>query len=405
MIELGIQVRFRHPLVRSAVYRAASALDRQRVHTALAEATDPETDPDRRAWHHASAAAGLDEDLAAELQRSADRAQRRGGVAAAAAFLERAAELTPDPVRRGARALSAAQAHLEAGSREAAEELLATAERAPLDDVQRAGLQRLRAQIAFVFHRGSDRPAILVDAARRLEALDPALARETYLEALGAAMYAGRADADSGVLEVAAAARAACVALRPTRSIDLLLDGLALRCTEGPDAGVPALRLAVEAVQNATLGDHAEVMRWLLLTPVVQSTAVFDLWDDEAFHGLSPLVPCRWPIDTGRSRLLPVALVYRSGMHLFGGEIVAAEALVQEADTIAAATGNAALLYAWLLVSAWRGVEACRTGDSSTSPMTTVAGRSEGTVVALAGYAAAVLNNGLGRYEVAMDGG
>ena len=206
-------MRFRHPLVRSAVYRAASAPDRQRVHSALAEATDPEADPDRRAWHRATAATGLDEDLAAELQRSADRAQRRGGVAAAAAFLERAAELTPDPSRRGARALAAAQAKLEAGSRDAAEELLATAERTPLDELQRAGLQLLRAQIAFVFHRGSDGPPLLVDAATRLEALDPAMARATYLEAVGAAMYSGRADADSGVLEVAESARAAPAAL------------------------------------------------------------------------------------------------------------------------------------------------------------------------------------------------
>jgi hypothetical protein len=184
LIELGIRVRFRHPLARSAAYRAASAQDRQRVHRALAEATDPEADPDRRAWHRAHAAVGLDEAVAAELERSADRAQRRGGVA----FLERAAELTPDPARRGARALAATQAKLEAGSGQAAEELLATADLTPLDELQRAGVQRLRAQIAFVFNRGSDDPPLLVDAARRLEGLDPPLARETYLEALGAAM-------------------------------------------------------------------------------------------------------------------------------------------------------------------------------------------------------------------------
>src|SRR5579859_4775110 len=172
LIELGIRVRFRHPLVRSAVYRAASAQDRQQVHGALAGATDPEADPDRRAWHRAHAAAGLDEAVAAELERCADRAQRRGGVAAAAAFLERAAELTPDPARRGARALAAAQAKLEAGGREAVEELLATAELTPLDELQRAVLQRLRAQIAFVFNRGSDGPPLLLDAAKRLEALD-----------------------------------------------------------------------------------------------------------------------------------------------------------------------------------------------------------------------------------------
>ena len=175
LIEFGIRVRFRHPLVRSAVYRAAHSPDRQEVHRALAEATDRDVDPDRRAWHRAHAASGPDEAVADEFERSADRAQRRGGVVAAAAFLERAVELTPDPARRGARALAAARAKLAAGGREAAENLLATAELTPLDEPQRAGVQRLRAQIAFVFDRGSDGPHLLVDAARRLEAFDPAV--------------------------------------------------------------------------------------------------------------------------------------------------------------------------------------------------------------------------------------
>ena len=402
LIELGIRVRFRHPLVRSAAYRAAHFADRQEVHRALAEATDPETDPDRRAWHRAQAVSGPDEAVADELERSADRARRRGGVAAAAAFLERAAELTPDPARRGARALAAAQAKLEAGSREAAEELLATAELAPLDELQRAGLQRLRAQIAFVFSRGSDGPPLLVGAARRLEALDPALARQTYLEALGAAMYAGRVNADSGVLEVAEAARAAPVAPQPPRSVDLVLDGLARRCTEGPSAGVPALRLALQAVRNEALDGPAEIMRWLLLTPIVQSMTVFELWDDDAFHELATRA-VRLARDTGALALLPVALVYRSGVHLFGGEFVAAESLVQEADAIAAATGNAGLLYAWLLVVAWRGVEA-EAMEFINAGLENPTARSEGRVMALAGYATAVLNNGLGRYEAAMDG-
>jgi DNA-binding CsgD family transcriptional regulator len=402
LIELGIGVRFVHPLVRSAVYRAASAADRRRVHGALAEATDPEADPDRRAWHSATATEGLDEDRAAELQRSADRAQRRGGVAAAAAVLERATELTPDPASRGARALAAAQATLEAGSRDAAETLLSTAERCPLDDRQRAALQRLRSQIAFLFSRGSDGPALLVDAASRLEALDPGLARETYLEALGAAMYAGRVDAHSGVLKVAEAARAAPAPPQPARSIDRVLDGLALRCTEGPEAGVPALRLAVEAVRDEPLGDHAEIMRWLLLTPVVQSATVFELWDDDAFHALATRA-VQLARETGALALLPVALVYSSGVHVFAGELDAAEALVQEADGIAEATGNAGLLHAWLLVSAWRGVEAVAR-EFIDAGFDTLTARSEGTVVALAGYAAAVLNNGLGRYDAAMEG-
>jgi DNA-binding CsgD family transcriptional regulator len=402
LIDLGIRVRFRHPLVRSAVYRAASTEDRQQVHRALAEATDPEADPDRRAWHRAHAAAGLDEPVAAELERSAGRAQRRGGVAASAAFLERATELTPDPARRGARALAAAQAKLEAGSREAAEALLATAELTQLDERQRAGLQRLRAQFAFLFDRGSDSPSLLLDAARRLEALEPVLARETYLEALGAAMYAGRVNADSGVLQVAEAARAAPGGPQPPRAIDLILDGLARRCKEGPGAGVPALRLALQAVRNEALDGHAAIMRWLLLTPIVQSITVFELWDDDAFHALATRA-VRLARETGALALLPVALVYRSGVHLFGGEFVAAKALVQEADAIAVATGNAGLLYAWILVGAWRGVEA-EAMEFINAGLENATARSEGTVVALAGYATAVLNNGLGRYETAMDG-
>ena len=402
LIELGIRVRFRHPLARSAAYRAAQLGDRQEAHRALAEATDPDTDPDRRAWHRAQAASGPDGVVADELERSADRAWRRGGVAAAAAFLERAVELTPDPARRGARALAAAQAKLEAGSREAAEELVATAELAPLDELQRAGLQRLRAQIAFVFSRGSDGPLLLLDAARRLEELDPASARQTYLEALGAAMYAGRVNTDSGVLEVAEAARAAPAAPQPPRPVDLVLDGLARRCTEGPAGGVPALRLALEAVRNEALDGHAEIMRWLLLTPIVQSMTVFELWDDDAFHALATRA-VRLARDTGALALLPVALVYRSGVHLFGGEFIAAQALVDEADAIAAATGNASLLYARLLIGAWRGVEAEATEFINVGLDNTPA-RSEGRVVALAGHAIAVLNNGLGRYHAAVDG-
>ena len=382
LIALGARVRFRHPLVRSAVYRAAPVSERQEVHRALAQATDPEVDPDRRAWHRAHAAAGLDEAVADELEHSADRAQRRGGVAAAAAFLERAAELTPDPARRGARALAAAQAKLAAGSREAAEALLATAELTPLDELQRARLQLLRAHLAFVFARGSDAPALLVETAERLEALDPALARETYLEALGAAMYSGRLDADSGGLKAAKAARAAPPAPAPPRSIDLVLDGLARRCTEGPAAGVPPLRIALEAVSNEALDDHGEILRWLMLSPVVQSMTVFELWDDDAFHALATRA-VQLARDTGALALLPVALVYRSGVHVYAGELAAAAALTQEADAIAVATGNAPLMFAWLVLDAWRGVEA----EAMRLISAGLGSGTEGSVPALAGYA------------------
>jgi hypothetical protein len=158
LIDPGPRLRFRHPLVQSAVYGAATPAERREAHRALAEATDPDADPDRRAWHRAHAASGPDEGVAAELERSAWRAQRRGGIAAAAAFLERATELTPDPARRGARALDAAQAKWPAGAPEATRELLAIAEMRPLDDLQRAWLERVRARIALAWTRGS-RPA------------------------------------------------------------------------------------------------------------------------------------------------------------------------------------------------------------------------------------------------------
>jgi len=400
LFELGARATFRHPLVRSAVYRAAPAQARQRAHRALAEATDPEADPDRRAWHNAHAADGLDEVVAAELEHSADRAQRRGGVVAAAAFLRRAAALTPDPARRAGRALAAAAAELGAGSRAAAEELLASAELAPMDEAQRAEVQRLRAQIAFVFDRGSDGPQLLIAAARRLGPIDPAMARQSYLEALGAAMYSGRLDADSGVLEVARAARAAPPMPQPPRPVDLILDGMSLRCTEGPGVGVPALKLALRAVRSEALDNYAEIMPWLMLSPIVQSMTVFELWDDEGFHAIADRA-VQLARDAGALALLSIALVYRSGVHVFAGELAAAETAIQESDAIAEATNNPAYLYAWLLVKAWRGVEAGAT-EYINAGLGEETERPEGRVVALAGYAAAVLNNGLARYEAAM---
>ena len=212
-------------------------------------------------------------------------------------------------------------------------------------------------------------------------------------------MYSGRLDADSGGLKAAEAARAAPPAPAPPRSIDLVLDGLARRCTEGPAAGVPPLRLALEAVSNEALDDHGEIMRWLMLSPIVQSMTVFELWDDDAFHALATRA-VQLARDTGALALLPVALVYRSGVHVFGGELAAAAALTQEADAIAVATGNAPLMFAWLVLDAWRGVEAEAMRHISAG----LGSGTEGSVPALAGYATAILNNGLGRYEAAMDG-
>ena len=247
LVEFGGRVRFRHPLVRSAVYRSAPVPDRQRAHAALAEATDPEADPDRRAWHRAAAAAGPDEDVATELERSAGRAQARGGLAAAAAFWERSAALTADPARRAGRTLAAAQASRRAGAFSQALDLLAVAEAGPLDELQGARTDLLRGQVAFASGLYSDAPPLLLKAARRLEPLDLDLARETYLDAYQAALFAGHLAGACDLLEVSRAVLGLPAPAHPPRPGDLLLDGLALLVTDGPAAAAPALRQARSA--------------------------------------------------------------------------------------------------------------------------------------------------------------
>src|SRR4051794_30347717 len=247
LIEINGRVRFRHPLVRSAVYRAASAEQRRRVHRALAEATDAETDPDGRAWHLAEATAGPDEDVAAELERAAARAQARGGLAAAAAFLERAAALTPHPVRRAQRALAAAQTKYEAGALDDALALLATAQAGGVDDLQRARVDLLRAQIAFAARRGGDAPRLLLEAARGLEAVDADRARTTYLEAIEAARFAGRLARGADIVDVSRAALAGPAPRRPPRPTDLLLQGMATLPIDGHAAAAPILKAALRA--------------------------------------------------------------------------------------------------------------------------------------------------------------
>lgn len=392
LVELGARIRFRHPLVRSAVYRPASLADRQAVHRVLAEATDPEADPDRRAWHRARAASGPDEAVADELERSADRARARGGAAAAAAFLERATELTPDPGRRGARALAAAQAKFDAGAPNATEALLTTAELGPLDDLRRAGLERLRAEVAFSLRRGNDAPPLLLSAARRLEELDPERARETYLEALGAVIFAGRLSGGRGVVEAAEAARTAPRAPQPPRAIDLLLDGLVSRFTEGYAAGVQPLREGLHALRREE-GHSQDHLRWLWLGCRIAA----DLWDDESWHELATR-QVRLARDAGALAVLPIALTYRAGVHVHAGEFSAAAELIDEADAITEATAGVPLMYTSLVLSAWRGQEAHALALVRAS-VEDATGRGEGRAIALAEYATAVLYNGLGRYE------
>jgi DNA-binding CsgD family transcriptional regulator len=398
LIDFGVLVRFRHPLVRSAVYRAAPVPDRREVHLALAGATDPEADPDRRAWHRAHAASGLDEPLADDLERSAGRAQARGGIAAAAAFLERAAELTPDPARRGARAIAAARAKLDAGAPEAAQSLLATAELTPLNAIQHARLERLRAEIAFARQHGSDAPPLLLNAAKRFELLDATLARETYLEAFGAAIFAGR-ESRVGVVEVAEAVRAAPSGPRPPRHVDLLVDGLAERFTEPYGDAVPTLTRALHAI--AGRDDRADDLRWLWTScPVTPEPLAPELWDDEMWHELASHA-VDLARDAGALGVLPIALSYRACVHLHAGEFAAASALIQEADTIAQATGSAPLRYTSLALLAWCGQETPAL-SAIESALCDAKARGEGRAIGLAHYATAVLCNGLGRYQEAL---
>lgn len=395
LIEVGTRVRFRHPLARSAAYRAATAGERQEIHRALAEATDPKVDPDRRAWHLAQAALGPNEAVAAELERSADRAQSRGGMAAAAAFLERATDLTPDPVRRVARALAAAQAKFEAGAAHSAHALLSAAEIGPLDALQRA-------HIAFAQTRGSNAPALLLDAAKQLEAVHPGLSRETYVEALGAEIFVGRLGGRDEV-RVAAAARAAPPGPDPPRSADLLLDGLATRFTDGYGAAVAPLRKALLSFREQAARTKDGIIHWLWMAcPVAPEPMAADLWDDESWHELASHA-VRLARDAGALATLPIALSYRAAVHVHAGEFDAASELIQEADAITEATGNAPLRYTALTLAAWRGDEgpAVRLIAAGVKDATA---RGEGRALGLAGYATAVLYNGLGRYDAALAG-
>jgi DNA-binding CsgD family transcriptional regulator len=401
LLEVGARVLFRHPLVRSAAYRSASLQERQEAHRALAEATDPALDPDRRAWHLAHATPGPDEDVAAELERSAGRAQARGGLAAAAAFLERAALQTPEPARRARRLLAAARAKRDAGALEAALGLLVAVEAGPLDALQTAEVEHLRGQIALVQRRGSEAVRLLLSAARRLEPLDAPLSRETYLEALGAAMWAGNLD-DPGLLGAAAeAARAAPPGPDPPRAVDVLLDGFALRLTEGYAAAAPTLTRALELVLALDLADD-QVGRWLWLAGGrATSMVALELWDADSWHTLVA-VQAQSARDTGAPVHLQYALNFLATTHLLAGELTTAARLVEEERLIAEATGNPPIAYVELTHAAWQGQEAPASALIEAT-VRAATGGGLGRMVSFADYASSVLSNGLGRHDAARD--
>jgi DNA-binding CsgD family transcriptional regulator len=402
LIELGTRARFRHPLVRSAIYRAAALSDRQAAHRALADAIDPQAEPARRAWHRAQAAVGPDESVARELEHSADGAQKRGGSAAAAAFLERATALTPDPAHRGARALAAAQAKFEAGAPDAATDLLSAAAIGPLNELQRAELALLRARIVFARRRGSDAPPLLLDAAKQLEESDRELARDAYLEAMGAAVFAGRLGGHCGVQEIASAVRIVPPGSRNPRPTDLLLDGLATRFTDGYVAGAGQLTIALRAFRNQTeLRSEGDIVGTLWLAcPVAPEPLGPELWDDDTWYVLARSA-VKLARDAGALSVLPIALAYLAGFHVHAGEFTAAATLIDEADAISTATGNARLPYTSLLLAAWRGNELHATTLIENS-IRDATERGEGRAVGLADHVTCVLYNGLGRYEAAL---
>jgi DNA-binding CsgD family transcriptional regulator len=394
LIEFGVRVRFRHPLVRAAAYRAAASPERRTVHRALAESTDPEADPERRTWHRAHAAMGPDEEVAGELERSAGRAQGRGGVAAAAAFLERAAELTPDPGNRARRALDAAQAKFQAGAFDSALALLAAAEEGPYDAFRVARIDLVRAQLAFASSHGSEAVPLLLAAARRLEPLDIGLARATYLEALAAATFAGRFSRSGGPQDVARAARQAGRAPKPVKG-DLLLDSLAVRLTEGYAAAMPLLKPTLRTF--CAEDDAGETNgRWLWFAAAIAT----DLWDDESWHIVATR-HLQFARDAGALSELLFALNSRVFVHLFAGELATAAALVDEIAAVTEATGSNLAPWPALGLAASRGHE----GDAEAAiaaSMDEVVARGEGGGLSITQWAAALLYNGLGRYEDAV---
>ncbi len=394
LIELGTQVRFHHPLVRSAVYGAAAPEDRRRIHAALAEATDAEAEPDRRAWHRAQATAGLDEAVAAELERSAARAGARGGVAAGAAFHERAAELTPDPARRARRALVAAQCKQRAGAAESALSLLAVAQAGPLDELDSARAQLLRAQIIFATTRGRDAPPLLLEAARRLEPLDATLARETYLDAFAAALSADRLVRGGDVREIAAAVLAA--EWEPSaRACDLLLDGLARLASDGYAAGAPALKEALRAFRQERLSEDEE-LRWLWLACHVARA----LGDDVAWDELTAR-QVELARRTGALSVLPIALDDRIHAELFCGRLAPAIALAAEADAVVEATGSHVTLRGAIALANWRGQESEAQALVEARRQAAVE-HGEGLWLVATDWGNAVRYNGLGRYDEAL---
>jgi DNA-binding CsgD family transcriptional regulator len=395
LVEFGAQVRFRHPLVRSAAYRSAAIPDRQQMHAALAEATDPAVDPDRRAWHRAQATLGPDEEVAAELERSAGRAQARGGLAAAAAFLEQSVLLTADPARYADRVLAAAQASMQAGAFGKALALLTTAEAGPLEEFASARVDLLRGQIAFASGRGSDAPPLLLKAAKRLEPLNRDLARDTYLSAWMAAAFAGHLAGAGYIQEVSRAARALVPPKQPPRPLDLLLDGLALLAIGGPGAAAPALRQAASAFASADVPAQE-----LLQFGLIAQGAAVALWDEDCWRAILVRL-VRLARDVGGLDQLPIDLLGLAYDDTWRGDFEAAGSLIAEANAVCEATGSRIAPLAAMFLAAMRGNQA-QLAPLIEASLAAAEAWGQAGAATRAHWVAAILHNGLGRYADAL---
>ena len=388
LLTLGGRVEFAHPLIRSAAYGAATLEDRRRVHDALALATDAEAEPDRRAWHLAQAAAGPDEAVARELERSADRARARGGAAAAAAFLQRAVELTTDPVLKAERALAAAEACVQAAAFDRARAVLSVTETGPLDQVQRARIHLMRGRIASALSYGAA-AAELVKAAQELEPLDGALARATYLQAWGAALAAGELATEVTLRDVSRAALGAAEPPAPSTA-NLLLDGLALYTSEGLEAAAPTLRRAVDALVN-----EGDLLTW----GVLAAEAAFALWDIDAFNiiGVRTVEQVR---QAGALGVLATTLQGAALVENWNGRFRRASALVAEAEVVTAATGVHISPYGGMLLAAYQAQDS--ETDLWPAAIENATAHGEGLGIQYAQWCHAIHANSLGRYDEAM---
>jgi DNA-binding CsgD family transcriptional regulator len=396
LLEVGSAVRFRHPLVRSAAYAAGAGADRRAAHLALAHATDGRTDPDRQVWHRAAAATGPDDAVATELEQSAERAQARAGLAAAAAFLRRSVVLTSEPGLRAERALAAARACLHSGAYEAGLGLLAGVEADSVDDLQLARVERLRGQISRASTSGSHAPVLLLRAARRLEPLDPRLARHAFLDAWGAALVAGEAAEPGGSLvDVSTAARSAPAAPPCPEKSDLLLRGLASVVLEGPAGGEASLREAIDAFhQERVSTDH-----WLAWG-VLASDAALALWDVDCWASLSAH-HVELARASGALASLAIALNLRRMVSIWCGDPEGARSLGVEEQAVKQMTGTRRASYGDLFLAA------CRGRPELAMPLITATAeearsRGEGLGQQMADRATALLHTGRGHYAEAL---